>query len=355
MRNLTCIILAALSLALLGGNAAAEEKKKPAGGPPPMLVATTTIVTGKAEPTATFVGTIYFSRTAKVAAEVDGIVRQVYRDDGQLVKTGDRLVRLDDDLMVTEIAGTRAVYEQNQVDVEQAQRDYKRIEALHKQASIATSEYESYGTRVSRLKKQSTVLKARLDRLLLEQQKKIVRAPFDGMIIESLVETGEWVKAGGVVATLADNHNLEARVDIPASVIPYITPGEEVIMTVAGQELPAKFITIIPRGDITTRTFVAKFSLPGNARLIEGMATQVTLPIAAAGETLLVPRDAVTNSFGRDVIFINDNDQARMIAVEIAGHSGTLVGILSTEIEAGQNVITKGNERIRDGQSVRTE
>ena len=355
MRNLTCIILAALILALLGGNAAAEEKKKPADGPPPMLVATTTIVTGKAEPTAKFVGTIYFSRTAKVAAEVDGIVRQVYRDDGQLVKAGDRLVRLDDDLMVTEIAGTRAVYEQNLVDLEQAQRDYNKIEALHKQASIATSEYESYGTRVSRLKKQSTVLKARLDRLLLEQKKKTVRAPFDGMIIESLVEAGEWVMAGGTVATLADNHNLEARVDIPASVIPYITPGQEVVMTMAGQELTAKFITIIPRGDITTRTFVAKFSLPGNAILIEGMAAQVTLPIAAASESLLVPRDAVTNSFGQDVIFINDNGQARMITVEIAGHSGTLAGIISTETEAGQMVITKGNERIRDGQSVRTE
>ncbi len=355
MRKTICIILVALSLALLGGNAAAEEKKKPAGGPPPMLVATTTIVTGKAEPTAKFVGTIYFSRTAKVAAEVDGIVLQVYSDDGQPVKTGDRLVRLDDDLMVTEIAGTRAVYEQNQVDVEQAQRDYKRIEALHQQASIATSEYESYSTRVNRLQKQSTVLKARLDRLLLEQKKKTVRAPFDGMIIESLVEAGEWVKSGGIIATLADNHNLEARVDIPASVIPFITPGQEVFMTVAGQEMSGKFITIIPRGDITTRTFVAKFSLPGNATLIEGMQAQIVLPIAATSENLLVPRDAVTNSFGRDVIFINDNGQARMIAVEIAGHSGTQVGIISTEIEAGQAVIVKGNERIRDGQTVRTE
>ncbi len=355
MRNLTCIILAALSLALLGGIAIAEEQNKPAGRPPPMLVATTIIVTGKAEPTAKFIGTIYFSRTAKVAAEVDGIVRQVYSNDGQFVKAGDRLVRLDDDLMVTEIAGTRAVYEQNLVELEQAQRDYKRIEALHQQDSIATSEFEAYGTKVNRLQKQSIVLNARLDRLLLEQQKKTVRAPFDGMIIERLVEAGEWVKAGGLVVTLADNQNLEARIDIPASVIPFITPGQKVVMTVAGQEISGKFITIIPRGDITTRTFVAKFSLLENATLIEGMQVQIVLPIAAASENLLVPRDAVTNSFGQDVIFINDNGRARMIAVKIASHSGTRVGIISDEVEAGQLVVIKGNERIRDGQAVRTE
>jgi RND family efflux transporter MFP subunit len=355
MRNATCIILTALSLALLGGNAVAEEKKNPAGGPPPMLVTTTEIVKGTAEPSATFVGTVYFSRTAEVAAEVEGIVRQVYSDDGQSVKRGDRLVRLDDDLMVTEIAGTRAVYEQNLVELEQAERDYKRIEALHQQNSIATSEFESYGTKVNRLQKQSIVLMARLDRLLLEQKKKTVRAPFDGIIIETLVEAGEWVKAGGTIATLADNHNLEARVDIPVSVISHLTPGQEVTIVVAEQEMTGHFITIIPRGDIITRTFVAKFKLAGNAMLIEGMQVQISLPTAAASESLLVPRDAVLNIAGQDVIFIHNSGQAHMITVEITGHTGTQVGIKSSEINTSQKVIVKGNERIRDGQSVRTE
>lgn len=354
MRKAICITLTGLSLILLGDIAAAEEQKRPTE-PPPMLVTTAEIVRGKAEPTAKFVGTIYFSRTAQVAAEVDGIVSQVYCDDGQSVKAGDRLIRLDDELMATEIAGTRAVYEQNQVELDQAQRDYTRIEALHQQDSIATSEFEAYGTRVNRLQKQSIVLMARLDRLLLEQKKKTVRAPFDGIIIETLVEAGEWVKAGGTIATLADNHNLEAHVDIPASVIPHLGPGQEVMMTVAGQELSGQFTTIIPRGDIVTRTFVAKFRLAGNATLIEGMQAQTTLPVAAASESLLVPRDAIVNSSGQDVVFINDNGTSRKLEVEIIGHTGTQVGIKSSEIDTSQRVIIKGNERIQDGQSVRTE
>ena len=70
---------------------------------------------------------------------------------------------------------------------------------------------------------------------------------------------------------------------------------------------------------------------------------------------LLVPRDAVINSDGKDVVFINDNGQARMFSVEIVGHSSPLAGIIGDDIETGQMVIIKGNERIRDGQSVRTE
>jgi RND family efflux transporter MFP subunit len=354
MRKLTLIMLAGLSLALTSGITAAEEQKKSAG-PPPMLVTTAEIADGRAEPTATFVGTIYFSRTAEVAAEVDGIVRQVYSDDGQTVKSGDRLVRLDDDLMATEIAGTKAVYEQNQVELDQAKRDYDRIETLHQLDSIATSEFETYATRVSRLQKQSTVLMARLDRLLLEQKKKTVRAPFDGMVIETLVEAGEWVKIGGTIATLADNQNLEAQVDIPASVIPHLSPGQEVMMTVTGQEISGQFTNIIPRGDIITRTFVAKFKLAGNATLIEGMQAQISLPVAAARESLLVPRDAVASNAGQNVVFIDDNGQARKFEVSISGYTGTHVGIENANIETGQRVIVKGNERIRDGQSVRTE
>ena len=85
MRKTTFIILTGLALTLLSSISLAEEKKKPAG-PPPMLVTTAKIVSGKAAPSATFIGTIYFARTAEVAAEVEGIVSQVYGDDGRSVK-----------------------------------------------------------------------------------------------------------------------------------------------------------------------------------------------------------------------------------------------------------------------------
>jgi multidrug efflux pump subunit AcrA (membrane-fusion protein) len=327
MRKIICIVLTGLSLTFAGSLFAAEEQKKPAG-PPPMLVTTTAVISGTSKPTAPFVGTLYFARTAEVASEVDGIVQQVFIEDGQSVKTGDRLARLDDDLMATEIEGIKAVYEQNLIELEQAERD---------------------------LKKQSAVLKARLDHRLLEQKKKIIRSPFDGIIIENLVEAGEWVKAGGIVATLADNRNFEVRVDVPADIIPNLISDQDVMINIAEQKLSGHFTSIIPRGDISTRTFTAKFKLKGNATLVEGMQARIDLPVAVASESLLVPRDAVIKNRGEDVVFIFNNGEAQMVAVEIAGHSGALVGIISAELQENQIVIVKGNERIRDGQSVRTE
>ena len=348
-------LITAVSLFCATDPAAAESQAKQAGGPPPMLVTTAQVTRGEAEPTANFIGTIYFARTAEVAAEIDGIVLQTYVDDGDAVKRGDRLIRLDDDLLQTGIVGTQATFDQNQVDLDQAQKDYDRIARLHEQDSIATSEFETYGTRLNRLKKLAAVLKARLDRLLLEQKKKTVRAPFDGLIIENLVEAGEWVNAGGIIATLADNHSFEAQVDVPASIIAYLKPGKEVVVQVAGQAIQGQFKTLIPRGDISTRTFVAKFNLKTDLLLIEGMSAQVSLPIDAAVESLLVPRDAVINNNGNNVIFLYDNGLAHMVTVTVVGHLGELVGIIADGIEANQQVVVKGNERIRDGQAVRTE
>lgn len=353
MRRTICIILTSLTLALTGSYAVAEEQKEKAGGPPPMLVETAEVVNGQAEPMAAFVGTVFFSRTAKVAAEVDGKVRQVYLQDGQAVSRGDRLVRLEDDLLQTELDGTRASYEQNQVDLAQAQRDYDRIAVLHKQDSIATTEFESYETRVSRLEKLSLVLKARLDRLLLEQKKKTIRAPFDGRIIENLVEVGEWVTGGGAVVAVADNRNLEVQVDLPAALLNYLTQDRVVRVNIAGTDLPATFLTLIPKGDLATRTFTAKFSLERNSDLMEGMQASVMLPTAASIDGLLVPRDAVINLSGSDVIFLAEEGTAKMIPVQVMGYQGMQVAVTGAGLEAGQQVVVKGNERIRDGQPVR--
>ena len=352
MHRALSLLFTATSLLMAVSYAAAEEKQG-AGGPPPMLVATAEVVSGKAEPMTDFVGTVYFSRTAKVAAEVEGVVRSVLVDDGEPVKKAARLVVLDDELLATEVEGTRATYEQNEVDVAQAKRDFERIANLYKEDSIAETEYETYQTTMRRFEKLSIVLKARLDKLLLEQKKKTIRSPFDGVIIETLVEAGEWVPAGRTVALVADNRTYEILVDIPANLIGFLEAGRKVQVRTDSQVLDAEYLTIIPKGDIATRTFSAKFKVRNAPTLIEGMEARVKLPTAAAIDGLLVPRDAVTKSFGQDVIFTVVDGMARMHSVEVLGYTRDQVAVSASGLEVGQQVVIKGNERIRDGQAIR--
>jgi len=204
-----------------------------------------------------------------------------------------------------------------------------------------------------RFEKLSIVLKARLDKLLLEQKKKTIRAPFDGVIIETLVEAGEWVPAGGTVALVADNRTYEILVDIPANLIGFLEADRKVQVRTDSQVLDAEYLTIIPKGNIATRTFSAKFKVRNAPTLIEGMEARVKLPTAAAIDGLLVPRDAVTKSFGQDVIFTVVDGMARMHSVEVLGYTRDQVAVSASGLEVGQQVVIKGNERIRDGQAIR--
>jgi len=330
--------------------AVSAEEKKQGGGPPPMLVETAEVTSGKAEPMAEYVGTAYYARTAEVAAEVPGLVRAVMVDDGERIRKGTPLVMLDGEILSAEIEGAKADFEQNRVDLDKAKKDFERISSLYEEDAIAETEYETYQTRQSRYEKLHITLKARLDKLLLEQKKKTIRAPFDGIIIETLVEPGEWVVVGGTVAQVADNSSFEILVDIPANLTPHLENGRSVSATISDQALGATFKTIIPKGDIATRTFTAKFSVEHKAGLIEGMQASVMLPTSKAIDGLLVPRDAVINQSGQNVLFLAVEGIAKAIPVQVLGYQGMQFAVSGTGLKVGQQVVIKGNERIRDGQ-----
>ncbi len=85
---------------------------------------------------------------------------------------------------------------------------------------------------------------------------------------------------------------------------------------------------------------------------IEGMEAKVTLPAGGSKKTLIVPRDAVINSFGMMVVYTVNGTEATMVPVGIIGYSGMNAGIAAEGLAEGMKVITKGHERLRPGQPV---
>jgi RND family efflux transporter MFP subunit len=320
--------------------------------PPPMLVAVGEVRQGKSEQTAGFVGTVHFARVSRVAAEVGGVVKKVNFAEGQSVKMGMPLVHLDTDLLETEIKEIRAAIDQNQIELDLAARNFERISTLFREQSVSEREWDTYEAQQRKLEKQAAVLEARLEKLMLEQKRKIIVAPFDGVVVEKRVEKGEWVAAGGSIGIIADDSAFDALVDVPAELRSFLDPGHKVAVLVGRRTYEGEFVTFLPRGDVATRTFTTKFRLKEPGNLAEGMAARVQLPIAAATEGLLVPRDAVVRRQGKDVVFIVEEGKARLIPVEITGYIGLLAGVAGEGIEVGQQIVIKGNERVRDNQAV---
>ncbi|MGW8272217.1 MAG: efflux RND transporter periplasmic adaptor subunit [Thermodesulfovibrionales bacterium] len=323
--------------------------------PPPARVVVADVKGGEVSPTAEFIGTIYYSETSEVSAEVNGKVDQVRFQEGQRVKRGDTLVVLSADLLEKTIESTRASHGQVLADLENARLDFERIDYLYKAESIAGQAYDESRFRVLGLEKKAESLKAELGRLELEHEKKQVRSPFDGVIISKHVERGEWLSPGAKVAKVAADAVVDVIVDVPERIIPFVRAGRPASVEVGGRAHRGKILTVIPEGNVATRTFPVKLRLSNDGTLFEGMEARVMLPSGARKPAFLVPRDALLNVLGKYVIYVVAESRAKMVPVEVVGFEGLTAGIAAEGIQEGMKVVTKGNERLREGQALMVE
>lgn len=356
--NLLLLVLCIFLLLVRSGFAAEEEKSgaktqaKPQG-PPPALVEVAQIEQGEAEPMVEFVGTVYYARKSDVAAEVEGVVEQVFFEEGYRVKGGDPLVSLESEILDTYISGTRADYELVLVELEQAKKELKRREPLHKEGSVSESAYDEYFFKSKKLENSALSIKASLDRLLLEKKKKKIRAPFDGIVMQKNADKGEWIDDGGMVAVVADDSLVDIVVNVPGGMLRFLQPGKKLMIKSGTEKFTGEFLSFVPKGDVATRTFDVKIRLQNSAGLIEGMEARALVPSAEKREGLKAPRDALIDKFGQNVIWLVKDSTAKMVPVQVIGYDGMHVGISGPGLENGDTVVVKGNERLREGQPVR--
>lgn len=337
-------------LLLLGAALPAVAQEK--GGPPPALVAVSEIREGMITPRTEFVGTVYYPEVSEVSSEVSGIVVKASFEEGDRVRGGNVLVRLDAELLGKTLQSTRATHEQTLADLERAMLDLKRIEKLYREDSIAEQVYDENRFRVKSLGKKGDSLKADVERLEVELAKKTVRAPFDGVVLKKHVERGEWLSPGTAVATLARDDSMDVVVEVPGDVVPFVRKGENVDVRTAGREIQGSVSAIVPRGEISTRTFPVKIQVPNRHSLIEGMEARVKIPTGKKEKTLLVPRDALVTAMGQTVVFTVVDAKAKMVPVTVTRYVGKEVAVRTNGLKTGMKVLIKGNERIRDGQPV---
>jgi len=338
-----------LALACLPGLLSAQQDAK---GPPAASVSVVEVKTGMVAPQSEFIATIFYQEISETASETSGLALDVRFEEGQRVTKGQVLVELGAEILRKRLQAARSDYEQVLSELEIAKIDLKRREKLFAKKSISEQTYDENRYRVIGSEKRAASLNAQVEQLAIELEKKLIRSPFDGVVIKRHVDRGEWIAEGETVAVIGKDDIIDIVAELPEHVIPYVKIGMQVSARANGHKLSGKVITIVPQGDVSTRTFPVKIRTRNQFSLIEGMSARVTLPLGEVKETLIVPRDAVITKFGQTVIFTADHSKAAMLPVDIIGFEGLEAGVASPGLKAGMFVVIEGNERLRDGQAV---
>lgn len=341
-------ILTALALSAILASASAQP---PGMAPPKVVLATPS--EGVLAPQSEYKGSVYFKEIAQVAGEVSGKVLEVRFDEGQAVKKGDALVRLDDELLRKDLESARATVARWEAELEDARVRYARSKTLVEEGLGTPEAYDEIRFQVESLGNQLWSARASMERLETLIERYTIKAPFDGVVLERLTDHGEWNPSGGSIALLARDRAYEVAVDVPEEFLRFLGPGVSVPVVVGDDVLTGSVLVIVPRGDIATRTFPVKIAVEREAPLYQGMTAMVRLPIGEETACTLVPRDAVLRDRGDEFIFtLEGGDTARRHAVDVLGFRGLQAGIATDSIGVDARVIVKGHERLRDGQRV---
>lgn len=352
-----CFIVMVCFLVLPLGCATAQEKKEgeesaQSQGQPASPVITAKSHEGKVAPQNRLIGTVYYPEVSEVAAEVSGRVDSIKFLEGDRLKAGDMLVTLSKDIVRQELEAATADYQEVLSDLENARLELDRYRKLIKQGSIAQSEYDDSQYQVQSLERKARSLESRAELWRIRLAKAGVPAPYDGVVLEKHVGRGEWVQAGTPIATMARDDYLEVVVDIPGDLVQFAKPGREVEVVTGGVRRTGKILSLIPRGDLATRTFPLKIKIDNPDGLAQGMEAVTWVPAGEPVDAVLVPRDAVIMQRGDLLMWAVKDGAAMPIPVEVAAYVGLEAAVTGPGVQAGMDVVVKGNERLRPGQAV---
>jgi len=300
----------------------------------PSLVETTKIIKGEVNPLQEFVGTLKFDRNSVLAAQNSGVVKKINFEVGDSVKKGKTLIQIDADLLNAQVNSARA-------NAASAKKDYKRYAKLLETKSVSQKQYDD-------MKLNFITTKSTLAELEIQKEKKSIKAPYSGIVVEKKINLGEWVNAGTALATIVDTSKAEITFNVPLNIYNGLKKGDIYNINVGGNILKGKLSGAIPSGDKLTRTFPVKFIAKTDKKFVfDGQEAQVSLSKNAKQEALIVPRDAVIKRFGQNIVFIiDDKMSAVMIPVQIIAYLENQVAIKAKGLAAGQDVVSKGNERV---------
>lgn len=254
-------------------------------------------------PTNTLVasGYIVARRMATVSAEITGRVQDVLVDEGMVVKQGQVLARLDDtlaaidlDLAKARVAAADAQLEQFAADLRDAERILARTNSLS--GNNVASEAELTRTRaraealragVKGAQADARVARFSVDRQAATLDKHIVRAPFDGVVIDKSAQPGEIISpmsSGGFtrtgVCTLVDMDSLEVEVDVNEANIGRVRAGqkvEAVLDAYPDWKIPASVIAVVPTANRDKATIKVRIALGAkDGRILPDMGAKVT-------------------------------------------------------------------------------
>ena len=301
-------------------------------------------------------GTVESPTVSLAASEVGGLVLELLAREGDKVAKDQPLARLRTTNLELQRDAAQAQLKEAEARLKLAERNRDRALELFEAQVLSRQQYDDSFYEFNAWQGRVEQLTAEIARINDDISRCTIRAPFAGVVTAERTEVGEWLDVGNPVVEIVSLAVLEVRVEAPEQYFPDLKRGTRANITfesLPGFEVRGRISAIIPRADPQARTFPVKVRIRNRrGRLGVGMLAQVSLRIGKSYRATVVPKDAVLRRGPQDFVFLmNGDNTVSMVPVETSQGVGSWV-VVRGPVKAGQQVVTRGNERLRPGQVV---
>lgn len=330
--------LVALSGCKKGGEAQAKEKEDKG----PEAVPVEVVAVARRPIAASYSGTAPLEARAEsqVVAKSSGVALTVLVEEGQQVRAGQVLVRLDPDRARLQAA-------QSAAQVRKLEANYNRSVQLSKQQLISANDLDQ-------LKYDLENARA-VNRLAnLELSYANVVAPISGVIASRSIKTGNFVQINTPIFRIVDTSRLEATLNVPERELATIKPGQPVVLQVdaiPGRSFEGEVDRVAPVVDSGSGTFRAIASFDGGGTLQPGMFGRIRIDYDQRADAIVIPRVALLEGEGDPAVFTVRGGKAVRVPVKLGYLDGAWAEIRSG-LKLGEPVVTAGKVALREGSSV---
>src|SRR6202521_4674795 len=342
-RLLAGLALALVAIALTGCNEKVAEKAVPLR---PVLVST--VHYEPESPERSFVGTIRPRIETDMGFRVAGKVAKRLVEVGQTVDLGQPLATLDE--VDLKLQAEQADAELHAAAAEQRAKDLRvkgwTTDALLDQAKAAGDEARA---RLNRAERSVELTKNSLSYATLV-------ADTRGVVTATLIDAGQVVASGQTAIRVARFAEKEAVVAIPETLLGRAKDGVATVTlwSEPGKKYVAKLREVAPSADPATRTYLAKFSLPGAGDSVSlGMTATLTLADAARQRVARLPLSALVSAGGGPSFYVvDDKGDVALQPVAVKSYESNDV-VISGGVDEGARVVALGVQKLDPAQKVR--
>ncbi len=278
---------------------------------------------------------------APIIARVAGELVELLVEEGDTVKAGQVLARLDGERLRLEMLAAKA-------NLASASREFKRNIDLHERGLISASMFEG-------LKYDLAALQASYKLAALNYDYSNIRATIAGVVSARQIKPGQNISVGDVAFQITDTAELLAYLQIPQSQLPKFQAGHAASLQVASMpdtRFPASIVRISPTIDSRNGTFRATVVIQNkDGNVAPGMFGRFTIAYEMHPDALVVPAAALLDEDEQTAVYVVSNGQVTKRVVETGIREGNMIEILGG-LGDNDNIVVVGHTGLREGSKV---